>query len=156
MLSKPYHGWTTISVGNIILGPASYIQDVPIDCLDIFLSYFSPENKLGFNFSFDAEGYSFGLIEFDSYLFSANENPESGSLDLKEIRGSCFDEKTNDLAEGILVRLANELVDDINNYMDEWVEWDLDYDMMSDDNKKKRKELLKSKVEALSSVLKKK
>lgn len=33
MLTKPKCGWTNIVIGNNVL-PASYLTDVPIDCLD--------------------------------------------------------------------------------------------------------------------------
>ena len=36
MLSKPEHGWTTIQIGGFV-GDGSYIQDVPIMCLEAFI-----------------------------------------------------------------------------------------------------------------------
>lgn len=45
MLEKPSFGWTKVSVSGIQIGVASYIEDVPLICLDTFISYFS--NQIG-------------------------------------------------------------------------------------------------------------
>ena len=36
MLTKPRYGWTNLRIGDICY-PASYLNDVPIDCLDAFI-----------------------------------------------------------------------------------------------------------------------
>ena len=75
MLEKPWCGWTNVSIGEIKMGSASYIEDVPMNCIEAFINYFSLKSKLGlaFHLTFDAEGYSFGIMQFNDDLYSVDK-----------------------------------------------------------------------------------
>lgn len=103
MLKKPIHGWTQVSAFGIEIGIASYIKDVPLICLDTFISYFSNQIR-NFIIEFDGEGTEFGLVEFcDSLCVLQNE---SDGIAIREIDASAS-------AAAMLLQLGNELVRDI-------------------------------------------
>ena len=144
MLSAPKYGWTRVSCGTADIGPASYISDVPGNCLDAFISYFGSKTGQNFCVEFDAEGYSIGIMEFGSSLYQVSTATEDGSLDVREINPSCMGLPEYTLPDRMLKLLAAELVSDIRANLDGWVYW-LD---VPDEAGKKETENLKSELEA--------
>lgn len=141
MLKKPIHGWTQVSAFGIEIGIASYIKDVPLICLDTFISYFSNQIR-NFIIEFDGEGTEFGLVEFcDSLCVLQNE---SDGIAIREIDASAS-------AAAMLLQLGNELVRDIEKNLDDWVEWN---DFESDPEH--RKHMLTEKYKMLKEIIREK
>lgn len=119
MLGEPKFGWTHITCGTVNVGPASYIEDVPMDCLNAFIRYFT-DDASAFNLCFDAEGYNIGIIEFGQSLYKVSTDVAEG-LNVKEIDGSAVGLDWYASSDEILMVLAKELIHDIRAYMDTWV-----------------------------------
>ena len=84
-----------------------------MDCLDAFLNYFSINNKLGisFNLTFDAESYSFGLVQFDDWLYTINT--KNVPIKLEQIDPTSLGLDKYCSSEEVILTLAKELVSDI-------------------------------------------
>ena len=141
MLEKPSFGWTKVSVSGIQIGVASYIEDVPLICLDTFISYFS--NQIGnFIIEFDGEGTEFGLVEFCASLCALETVGDK--IEIREIDASAS-------AAALLLQLGNELVRDIEKNLDDWVKWN---DFESDPEH--RKHMLTEKCKMLKEIIRQK
>ena len=118
MLTKPSHGWTDLHIDNFS-ERASYLTDIPNDCLDAFI--YALQNGNPAVIFFDAEGWDFHLIAsyYCSYVVVDKDNAEVYVID-KTIK-----------------ELAKELYNDINNNFDDWLDWDL-YDTIEEREKNKR------------------
>lgn len=80
MLSRPQHGWTTISIGSF-KDRASYMTDVSTDCLDAFI--YGTEKGVPVTIYFDAEGYGYYVVvdEFICYVIKeAGEDEHTDTL----------------------------------------------------------------------------
>jgi len=155
MLREPKAGWTNIYFGNEYLGCASYITDVPIDLLNAFISYFSQKEKyLGFHVEFDAEGYIFGIIQFNNILYEIDTATDSYIPNLKELDPKLLGLESYSNADEVLLCLAKEVIFDINNYLELWVSWEAD-EFMSKEEKEKRKNELEEKSFILEKLIKK-
>lgn len=141
MLEKPSFGWTKVSVSGIQIGVASYIEDVPLICLDTFISYFS--NQIGnFIIEFDGEGTEFGLVEFCASLCALETVGDK--IEIREIDASAS-------AAALLFQLGNKLVRDIEKNLDDWVKWN---DFESDPEH--RKHMLTEKCKMLKEIIREK
>lgn len=118
MLTKPSHGWTNIQIGNFS-ERASYLTDIPNDCLDAFIYALQSGNPAVI--FFDAEGWDFHLIAsyYCSYII----------VDKDEAKVYSFDRTIKELAK--------ELYEDINNNFDDWLNWDL-YDNVEEREQNER------------------
>lgn len=136
MFTEPKSGWTNLQLG-CFESRASYLTDIPMDCLDAFI--YALENNKPITIFFDAEGWDFHLISsyYGSYIIS-NENDES---DLCLINGS-FKE------------LARELVEDIEKYLDGWINWEW-FSLDEEDEFNERKEELNNKLLILKGLIEK-
>lgn len=134
MFTEPKHGWTDLKLG-CFESRASYLTDIPIDCLDVFI--YALQSNSPATIYFDAEGWDFHLISsyYESYIIS-NKNEKS---DLYLIKGS-FKE------------LAKELIEDIEKYFDGWINWEC-YKSDNEDELKERRELLNSKLKSLKILI---
>lgn len=148
-LSRPAYGWTDVKIGNIELGTASYIRDVPIDALEAFI--ISLNDGTTFNLSFDAEGYEFGIVEFDDELYFVE------TADPEHIRGRWInpmwlhlDRKST--KEDVLLTLAEELVKDIEGNIDAWAEFSCPCEFYSKEIDAKKNQL-RRKLEDLKNIL---
>ncbi len=161
MLEKPAHGWTIVRIGENEIGAASYLDDVPLMCLDAFITYLGPANSRGqhwhflpFGLTFDAEGYHFGLAEFDDTLYVVHNASESGSLVTEEVNAEELMLDRSAYAADVVRALAKECAEDISRYMEDWVMWE---PAMDDDTPQEeiahRRALLSSKVESLRLLL---
>lgn len=130
MLSEPQHGWTFVQIEDF-KEPASYITDVPNDCLDGFI--YALNNNLPAIIYFDAEGYDYYLIitRFVSYIILEKE-----SVRLYRFEISMYD-------------LVEELINDIELYIDEWASWG----GSTDKKVKRNKEILEQKIIKLKQLL---
>ena len=105
MLAKPKYGWCNIMIGQYKIGCASYLTDVPTYLLDVFNQYLSEENRLGFTIEFDAEGYFFGIMEFNENLYLIRDNTLDGIPIVQEISPAMLGLEVFDRAE-IIKKLA--------------------------------------------------
>jgi hypothetical protein len=118
MLTKPNHGWTNLQIGDFI-ERASYLTDIPNDCLDAFI--YALRNSNPAVIFFDAEGWDFHLVAsyYQSYII----------VDKDDTKVYVF-EKT-------IKELAKELYEDIKNNFDDWLNWDL-YDTVEEKEENER------------------
>ena len=127
MLTKPIHGWTNLKISNFSKR-ASYLTDIPNDCLDAFIHALQTNNPA--IVYFDAEGFDFHLVSsyYRSYIVV---DKEDNTVDTYVI-------------EKDIIELAKELVDDIQKDFDAWLNWEC-YDEIkeyAEINKEKFKEKL--------------
>ena len=118
MLTKPKAGWTILQIGDF-MERASYLTDIPNDCLDAFIH--ALQNNTPAVIFFDAEGWDFHLIAsyYQSYVIVDKE------------------EATVYLIEKNIKELAKELYNDINNNFDDWLNWDF-YNSVEEREENKR------------------
>lgn len=104
MLSKPSCGWTDVVIHEFE-GQASYLTDVPMDCLNGCV--FALKNKTPFSFFFDEEGSKCIITSYgeETYIIHELEETQVYKLNVP------------------FVTLAEEIAHDIEEYMDEWVNW---------------------------------
>lgn len=155
MFSKPMYGWTTVSFGNIELGQASYLTDVPVDVLDTFISYLTQDYFVhGFNTTFDAEGYMFSIVEFDGSLYLIDSKTDADEPNIKELKPESLGLNQYEKLTNIIIHLANEFINDLENNLQDWVDWE-DFEETTDEERKIRKELILTKVEILKRLIRK-
>lgn len=133
MLAKPLHGWTNVSIGDF-KERASYLTDIPNDCLDAFI--YAVNKNLPVVVYFDAEGYDYLLVAccFESYIVTTKEKLEVLQFDVG------------------LIGLANELINDIKKHIDEWSNW-LSYRNHTKREIRKNKRVLMKKITKLQRIL---
>lgn len=107
MLSIPKAGWARVSIGDFS-SRASYIRDVPVECLKAMIS--SYENNLPAVMKFDAEGWEYIVVVDDFKTHIISDDCEEGYA------FSTIEIKKDDL--------ARELVDDIKLHLNGWAIWD--------------------------------
>ena len=105
MLSKPQHGWCTISISNWS-DRASYLTRVALDLLDSLI--FGLSNHRSNCVSFDAEGWDY-IIVFDYHNVHIIESKDEFEL-------YSFDISRKEL--------ALEVYNDISDNLECWVMWD--------------------------------
>ena len=105
MLTKPEDGWVNVKLEGFS-ERASYMTDIPNDCMDAFI--YSLQNNLPTVIYFDAEGWDFHLVAswYRSYIV----------LDKDDVKVFVI---KKDLFE-----LAKELYKDINDNLNDWLNWD--------------------------------
>lgn len=162
MLGKPQSGWTKITVGYKYLGTASYLDDVPMLCLETFLAYFTPSNikredgkvhimNLPFSIVFDAEGYYFGITEWNDTLYYIHDHTKNGDPVMDEL---VFEDSTNRVYDNLKL-LAKECIKDIEENLEDWVRWIPEIEEYEDlEQIKFRRTLIKTKISVLEEFLK--
>lgn len=130
MLTKPKHGWTNLQIGDFT-ERASYLTDIPNDCLDAFIH--ALQNNSPAVIFFDAEGWEFHLVAsyYQSYIVVDKSDTKVYVIE-KNIK-----------------ELAKELYEDINNNFDDWLSWDI-YEDDTDEERKEKKEKLMIKLTQLN------
>jgi hypothetical protein len=152
MLAKPKYGWCNIMIGQYKIGCASYLTDVPTYLLDVFNQYLSEENRLGFTIEFDAEGYFFGIMEFNENLYLIRDNTLDGIPIVQEISPAMLGLEVFDRAE-IIKKLAYELITDIETNLEDWVYWENDEESMETNESDNRRRMLQSKINELKEKI---
>lgn len=126
MLSKPSAGWTTITIHNIDIGSASYLDDVPDIILEAFIQCLNdmatkPNLPTHLSLTFDAEGHEFGCIIWNRTLYIINnDSDEAPYLNITEVEVDNLDR--------FIVSLAREAYTDIHDNLDDWCKWNTDAD----------------------------
>jgi len=107
MFTTPIHGWTYLNFENFS-ERASYLTDVPNDCLDAFIHALQTNNPA--IVYFDAEGFDYHLISsfYRSYII---RDKEDNKVDIHII-------------ERDILELAKELINDIQRDFDAWLNWE--------------------------------
>ena len=137
MLSKPCAGWTKVTIGDFE-GRASYMTDVPMDCLIAFIN--ALEYNIPASVLFDEEGSGFTLVTSVDGTYIISEREE---LKLFVIN------------KGFL-KLVRELINDIEDNLEDWVLWDYDYEFHNDSEGilNERRNIIKKRVKRLKELLK--
>ena len=150
MLGKPKHGWTNVSIGDYS-DQASYLDDVPLDCLNAFINGYS--SYLPITISFDAEGHEF-LLVVDYYTTHIISNRDfimalrTGGEEKERFILKSYDINRDDLAK--------ELINDIESNLEGWVHWFFADPFVDDDENsaERRKELIEH-IEKLKELIRK-
>ena len=126
MFTIPKHGWVNLQIDDFS-ERASYLTDIPNDCLDAFIH--ALHNNVPAVIFFDAEGWDFHLIAsyYQSYIIVDKDN-----INVYEVKKN-------------ILELAKELYEDIKNNFDDWLNWDY-----GDDQTEERKEKLTTKLNQLN------
>ena len=137
MLSKPYAGWTKVTIEDFE-GRASYMTDVPMDCLIAFIN--ALEYNIPASVLFDEEGTEFTLVTSTDGTYVISEREESKLFVINK-RFS---------------KLARELKNDIEDNLEDWVLWDYDYEFHNDSEGilNERRNIIKKRVKRLKELLK--
>lgn len=133
MLSNPKHGWCNVNIGDF-KGSASYLEDVPFNCVDAFISYFTKSNNINsIAITFDEEGNDFILVcdYYDTYVIINRDKQKIKYIEDIDIR-----------------QLAIELLEDLERDFDAWVNW-LSYDEPDEG----REENLRNRIEELRELV---
>lgn len=133
MLSKPRHGWATITIEDWS-DRLSYLDDVPFMLLDAMI--WSCREHQPASVRFDAEGYDY-IIVFDwLYTYIIELKDKTKMLEFHIDRDD----------------LAKQLIRDIKNALQEWAGF-VDYGDMTGVEKEYRKLCLESKCMELEELL---
>lgn len=136
MLSKPRYGWTDITIGEF-KGRASYLTDVPMDCLIAFIN--ALEHYIPASIFFNEEGTEFTLVSSvnGTYIISEREKTELISINTR------------------FLKLAREIINDIETNLEDWVLWDYEHEFEEDPKAflDKRRSLMKEKLERLKELV---
>ena len=133
MLTKPNFGWTRIEIENNIL-PASYVTDVPMDCLEnMILAY---RHHIDFCVSLDAEGWTFKIISDEYMTYIIKDYIERELIVCEEVN---------------IDNLSKELIEDIESNIDDWLLWNYSPEEIEEISEYK-KNLLK-KIDTLKKLI---
>ena len=107
MFTTPWHGWTNLNFLNFS-ERASDLTDIPNDCLDAFIHALQTNNPA--IIYFDAEGWDFHLVSsyYRSYIVVDKEDNKVDTY----------------VIEKGIIKLAKELVNDIQTDFDAWLKWE--------------------------------
>jgi len=130
MLTKPEHGWINLQI-NDFSERASYMTDIPNECLDAFIN--ALQNSTPAVIFFDAEGWDFHLVAsyYCSYIIVDKDDAKLFTVS-KNIHS-----------------LAKELYDDIKNNLDDWTNWYLD-EADTEEERKGYRRVLEEKLSQLN------
>lgn len=144
MLSKPNAGWAVVTIGKMEFN-ASYLTDIPKDCLIAAKNYLSGEPLLALFFDLEEEGTLYVLSDkLGTFVITETDEWDDEINDFKY--------KTDRI--GISAEtLIQEIVQDIKRYIDEWTGW-LCYDEL-DPNKRVEIEKLLNEVSEAQKTYKK-
>lgn len=128
MISNPRHGWCNFKL-RTFEGTPSYLTDVPVDLLDAFLDYHYKGMGMAW---FDEEGTEFTLVinPYSLYIIEEKGNPI-----------------LHDFSEMKIENLEKELISDIENDLEGWVEFttETDYEEKLQHNNEIRQRIAKLK-----------
>jgi len=133
MFTKPKNGWVNLEIGDF-RERASYLTDIPNDCLDTFI--FALQNNIPASVYFDAEGWDYYLISsfYRTFIIINKEKPELFTFE-------------KDYEE-----IAKELIIDFEENIDEWVNWEC-WHGKSEEEFKENKVNLITKINKLKSLI---
>jgi len=108
VFSKPAYGWSRVEIGEFC-GEASYLTDVPFDILSALIAHFEYNIATGVLFDEEGSDFVFMVDKCKSYILSDRDE-----LRIYEIHKDDYE-------------IAEEIINDIEEYIDGWAGW-LSYD----------------------------
>jgi hypothetical protein len=129
MFTKPECGWTNVQIDDFT-EQASYLTDIPIDCLEAFINALN--NHLPAAVEFDGE-------EVGQYMLVANNSDSYIITEGKELR--IFD-KTK-------LEIAKEIFNDFKTHFDDWCGWGY-----SEDYRENNTSVIQQKLNELECAIK--
>jgi len=125
MFTKPIHGWTTLQIEGYKFS-ASYLTDVPNDCIDAF---YGLKNNRPTTIFFDDEGKECYLIcdTYTSYVIYIDDYNKT---------------KVIEFNKGIK-ELAQEFINNIEENFEDWQLWECYHNELLEIDLTELKELLK-------------
>ena len=135
MFEKPRNGWTEILIVDFE-GLGSYIQDIPVECMQAFTE--GLRNNTPVKLHFDEEGSVFSVV--------IDEN--TTKIIAESVYGS--EEYTYPLS---VLTLAKEVLADMEAYFTEWVEWPEEYAYFEDDEQAKKLTFFEERKAMLETLL---
>ena len=133
MFSRPKGGWVDITIGNYII-QGSYLTDIPMNFLDSLIC--SLENNTPVSVFIDEEGVEDIICAYYNEIFIIVKDEDNVEYKKVNIDFNKF---------------RRNIINGIENYFDEWVNWN-----MCDNNKilKNRKIELEEKINKAKELLK--
>ena len=135
MFEKPRNGWTEILIGDFE-GLGSYIQDIPVECMQAFID--GLRNHTPVTLHFDEEGSAFtAVIDGESTKITAEGfyGPEEYTYPLS------------------VRTLAEEVLRDMEEYFIDWVEWPEEYAYFEDDEQAQKLAFFEERKALLEELL---
>jgi hypothetical protein len=130
MLDKPFAGWTNISFANVTIS-GSYLTDIPLDFVEAINNVIEL-NKIQ-TVVIDAESKGEYIFVFDKYRsYIIEESDYNGKTQI-------YVEEKN------INKIALELANDIERYLESWKRWNPDLDESEIDDKEHKCFVLKMK-----------
>ncbi len=135
MFEKPRNGWTEILIGDFE-GLGSYIQDIPVECMQAFTE--GLRNNTPVTLHFDEEGSAFTVVT----------DEESTKIKAEGAYG--IEEYTYPLS---VQTLAAEVLRDMEAHFTDWVEWPEEYAYFEDDEQAEKLAFFEERKAMLSALL---
>ena len=165
MLSKPQYGWIGITIEKTLCGTASYIDDVPFLFLERLIAYFRMQKEgypAEFSLCLDCEGYNIGLLSFDRRLYFLDTREECSELfsykgevlGIKEISPVTYHLPPYSDAFALLKMISQEVIADIEKYLDDWVHFLPEDDFLTEEEIENRRNRLLSDCKTLKNLIK--
>lgn len=134
MLSKPHHGWTTITLKDFT-AEAGYLDDIPFDwllsCKNAFNNDYNNPHYLPIALHINEEPDECMIVSYYDYthiIIERGNNPTNTR---------CITYDDIDFMD-----ITNMLLHDIREYFDDWVKWS-PYEDTEEDHARRRIELKK-------------
>ena len=134
MLSNLETGWSKIKIGDFT-GIPSYITDVPVDLLTVFIDYYINNTSA---MLFDEEGSEFTIVLSNEFIYVIyfTQNCEAIFYEFPEI---------------FINDLAKELIEDIENNLDSWSRFSVSIN--SEEEISQERELLINLISELKGMI---
>ena len=135
MFEKPRNGWTDILIGDFE-GLGSYIQDIPVECMQAFTE--GLRNNTPVKLHFDEEGSAFTVVI----------DGDMTNITAESVYGP--EEYTYPLS---VLTLAKEVLADMEEHFTEWVEWPEEYAYFEEDEQAEKLTFFEERKAMLEALL---
>lgn len=134
MFTKPKNGWTDILLEDFE-GLGSYIQDVPVEVMDACIR--ALREGVPVELHFDEEGSAFTLIADETVKIVAQGYYGPEEYEVKRSK----------------LELIQEILGDMENFFEDWVEWPEEYAYFEDEEKEAKQAFYEERVILLQGLL---
>lgn len=134
MFTKPKNGWTDVLLGDFE-GLGSYIQDIPREAMDACIR--ALQNNTSLTLYFDEEGSAFTLTADQATTIVAQGEYSTEEYTIP------MDKRA----------LAQEILQDMEQYFIDWVEWPEEYAYFDDDEIEAKQAFFAERVVLLQGLL---
>ena len=135
MFEKPRNGWTDILIGDFE-GLGSYIQDIPMECMQAFLKGLREDAPVVLHF--DEEGSEFAV----------QITGDTTTITTESVYGP--EEYTYPLS---VLTLAKEALADFEEHFTDWVEFSEEYAYFEDEEQTEKQAFFDERKEMLEALL---